>query len=88
MPERRETMLNIRKKNTANTVRHTVPTMRRKWVETGDARCPVACVWFALGHADAAQNTPQDLSEGERTRPALLFLRGGQAFSSLFHSAA
>ncbi|HXB62051.1 MAG TPA: hypothetical protein VNU94_04285 [Acidobacteriaceae bacterium] len=84
-------MLNIRKKNSANTVRRNQPTMGRKWVETGDARCPIACVWFALGRADAVQSDLQDLCESDRPWPALFRFKlngGGRAFSSLFHSAA
>jgi len=84
-------MFKIRKKNTANTLRRALPTMRRTWVETGDARCPLACVWFALGSADAAQSNPQELCEGDRPWPALLRFptgRGGQAFLSTFHRAA
>ncbi len=72
---------------TTQTIHHkTAPDLRREWVETGDARCPLACVWFALGHADAARNEPQDLCESERTWPALL--QGEQAFSPSFYRAA
>lgn len=78
-------MLKTRKNIASN-----LPVMRRTWVETGDARCPIACVWFALGRADAAEGGLQDLSEGDQPWPALLRFKliGGQAFSSLFHSAA
>jgi hypothetical protein len=81
-------MFKTRKKSATN-LRKTLPVLRRTWVETGDARCPLACVWFALGHADAVCNTPQEPTEGERTWPALLPIRGGgQAFSSAIHLAA
>jgi len=82
----------MNKRSTIATMgRSTRPALRRAWVETGDARCPLACVWSALGHADAAHNEPQDPGESERTRPALLGANrhaGGQAFSSVFHRAA
>jgi len=60
------------------------PALRRYWVETADERCPLACVWFALGPADAGQSDKPD--DSERTWPALL--RGGQAFLSAVQLAA
>jgi hypothetical protein len=79
-------MFFIKKKNVITRTRSTIPALRRRWVETGDARCPLACVWFALGHAEAVRNEPQDLCESERMWPALLC--GGQAFSSHLYIAA
>jgi len=63
--------------------RKALPVIRRRWVETADARCPLACVWFALG-PNAGQSDTTD--ESERPWPALL--RGGQAFLPVFQQAA
>jgi hypothetical protein len=37
----------------------------RRWVETADERCPLACVWFALPEMTADQD-----DESELPRPA------------------
>jgi hypothetical protein len=83
-------MFLIKKKAVAVATRNILP-IQREWVETGDARCPLACVWFALGHTEAARSEPQDPSESERTWPALLRVKrreGEQAFSSALYLAA
>jgi hypothetical protein len=59
------------------------PVIQRRWVETADPRCPLACVWFALGRTQDAQ---PDVCESDRPWPALL--RGGQAFLPALHHAA
>ena len=41
----------------------------RRWVETGDERCPLACVWFAL-----PEIADQD-DESESARPAFSWFR-------------
>jgi high affinity Mn2+ porin len=43
----------------------------RRWVETADERCPLACVWFAL--PEIAQD--QDDDESESPRPAFSSFR-------------
>ena len=42
----------------------------RRWVETADERCPLACVWFALPEIIADQD-----DESELRRPAFSFFR-------------
>jgi high affinity Mn2+ porin len=42
----------------------------RRWVETADERCPLACVWFALPEINAEQD-----DESEPRRPAFSLLR-------------
>ena len=42
----------------------------RRWVETADERCPLACVWFALQEIDAEQD-----DESEPPRPAFSSFR-------------
>ncbi len=44
----------------------------RRWVETADERCPLACVWFALPEIDLIQD--QD-DESELPRPAFSSFR-------------
>jgi hypothetical protein len=46
----------------------------RRWVETADERCPLACVWFALPEMVADQDDEPDLR-----RPAFssLWLKAG-----------
>lgn len=34
----------------------------REWVETADERCPLACVWFALGETPGKQDDEPGLS--------------------------
>jgi hypothetical protein len=42
----------------------------RRWVETADERCPIACVWFALPEIGADQD-----DESESPRPAFSSFR-------------
>ena len=42
----------------------------RRWVETADERCPLACVWFALPEINAEQD-----DESEPLRPAFFSFR-------------
>lgn len=41
----------------------------RRWIETGDERCPLASVWFALEPTDTTRN-----DEPHSTQPAFSFL--------------
>ena len=46
------------------------PKSSRRWVETADERCPLACVWFALPEINAEQD-----DESEPRRPAFSLFR-------------
>ena len=35
----------------------------RRWVETGDERCPLACVWFALPEIAADEDDDDQRSQ-------------------------
>jgi hypothetical protein len=48
--------------------------MMRRWVETGDGRCPLACAWFALPELIADQD---DDSELRRPAFSLSILKAG-----------
>ena len=51
----------------------------RRWVETGDERCPLACVWFAL-----PEIADQD-DESESARPAFSWFRSKAGYSLHVH---
>jgi hypothetical protein len=52
----------------------------RRWVETGDERCPLACVWFALPEI-AAQD-----DESESARPAFSWFRSKAGYLLPVHT--
>jgi high affinity Mn2+ porin len=56
----------------------------RRWVETADERCPLACVWFALPETAADRNVDQD-DESESPRPAFSLLRSKAGRLHLLH---
>jgi high affinity Mn2+ porin len=45
--------------------------MIRRWVETADERCPLACVWFALPEIATDQNDESDLTQPAFSRFSL-----------------
>lgn len=52
----------------------------RRWVETADERCPLACVWFALPEIEAEQS-----DESELSRPAFSSLLAEAGRLHSFH---
>ena len=56
--------------------------MIRRWVETADERCPLACVWFALPEAASEQDDEPRLS-----RPAFSFFRLKAGYLHLIHTS-
>ncbi len=54
--------------------------LHRRWVETADERCPIACVWFALPTDTAdSEETPCDLPH--LAQPVFSFAGGGRQFA-------
>jgi hypothetical protein len=56
--------------------------MVRRWVETADERCPLACVWFALPEAASDQD-----DEPRLRRPAFSFFRLKAGYLHLIHTS-
>ena len=56
----------------------------RRWVETADERCPLACVWFALPETAADRNVDQD-DESESPQPASSLFRWKAGCLHLLH---
>ena len=65
-PTRQLQLLPPTKHGKANAGTHPIAAgIFRRWVETGDERCPLACVWFGL-----RETTQQPDDESDRTMPA------------------
>ena len=54
----------------------------RRWVETADERCPLACVWFALPEAASEQD-----DEPRLRRPAFSFSKLKAGYLHLIHTS-
>ena len=57
-----------------NAVHRPRPDLIRRWVETADERCPLACVWFELPEIGVDQIADKD-DESDSPRPAFSFFR-------------
>ena len=56
--------------------------MVRRWVETADERCPLACVWFALPEAASDQD-----DEPRLRQPAFSFSTWKAGYLHLIHTS-
>jgi hypothetical protein len=54
--------------------------LRRRWVETTDGRCPIACVWFALP-TDPADSEETPCEPPQLAQPVFSFAGGGRQFA-------
>ncbi|CAN5488860.1 hypothetical protein BH10ACI4_BH10ACI4_09560 [soil metagenome] len=54
--------------------------LRRRWVETADERCPLACVWFALPDV-TAENEEATAELPPRPKPAFSLVGEGRRFA-------
>jgi hypothetical protein len=61
----------------AHTIRPRTDMVRR-WVETADERCPLACVWFALPTAVSDMTLADQDDDPGSTRPAFSPLKAGR----------
>jgi hypothetical protein len=63
-------------------------TLFRRWVYTGDERCPYACVWFALGDSSLENTDTQQPDEPPSMWPVpVCSASNGTGHSSLRHKA-
>jgi hypothetical protein len=54
----------------------------RRWVETADERCPLACVWFALAEAVSEQD-----DEPRSRKPAFSLSKWKAGYLHLIHTS-